>query len=94
MLTVLAERYGIVFGFTAVTKGTFNSGTRSTFGDISRRKVKLLARLNEIQHSLQGRHNNFLCRLEVELQAKLEEVLVQEELLWFQKVKERVGPIG
>ncbi|XVF31294.1 hypothetical protein REPUB_Repub16aG0133600 [Reevesia pubescens] len=57
----------------------------SVFGNNFTRKKKLLARLEGVQRNLETRPNKFLYKLENELLVEYNEVLMQEELLWFQK---------
>lgn len=56
-----------------------------TFGHIKKRKDRILARINGIQKVLPHKFNLFLINLEKELQNELNEVLIQEEIFWFQK---------
>lgn len=55
------------------------------FGNILQRKRSLLARIGGIQKALETQATNGLRRLELKLKRDLEEVLTQEELLWYQK---------
>ncbi|KAE8675071.1 hypothetical protein F3Y22_tig00111701pilonHSYRG00075 [Hibiscus syriacus] len=57
----------------------------NTFGDIGRRKRKLLARLRGIDNALSCRESDFLMELEKDLKKELELVLEHEENLWRQK---------
>ncbi|KAF7823297.1 ribonuclease H [Senna tora] len=57
------------------------------FGDIPRRKRRLLNRINGIQAAIDRKYNPFLERLGRELEKELETVLNQEEALWFQKAR-------
>ncbi|KAF7820561.1 ribonuclease H [Senna tora] len=58
---------------------------REIFGDIKNRKNRLMRRLHGIQVSLDKKYNPFLDDLGKSLAKDLEEVLNQEETLWFQK---------
>lgn len=58
---------------------------KDVFGNIFSKKRSLLARLNGIQKALSLRSNPFLENLELALQKEYQQVLSQEELLWFQK---------
>ncbi|XP_019171055.1 PREDICTED: uncharacterized protein LOC109166615 [Ipomoea nil] len=61
---------------------------RESFGNIHQRKKRLLARIEGVQRNL-ARHNRAdLLRLEKNLRGELDEVLYQEELLWFQRSRE------
>ncbi|KAK8608913.1 hypothetical protein V6N13_025223 [Hibiscus sabdariffa] len=55
------------------------------FGHIGLKEKKLLALLRGIDKALQSRYNESLVEFERTLRGELEEVLKQEELLWFQK---------
>ncbi|KAF7842178.1 ribonuclease H [Senna tora] len=55
------------------------------FGDIKSRKNTIMRRLHGIQLSLDKKYNPFLAELGKSLSKDLEEVLNQEEALWFQK---------
>ena len=60
---------------------------KDTFGNILQSKKGLLARLGGVQRALERRPLRSLYHLEDNLKRKLEEVLMQEELLWLQKSK-------
>lgn len=53
----------------------------NVFGNIRRKKKRLLARINAVDKRLAKRKLQSLIKLEKKLQAELEEVLLQEELL-------------
>ncbi|KAH9670347.1 reverse transcriptase domain-containing protein [Citrus sinensis] len=57
----------------------------NVFGNIFKRKNRLLVRIGGIQQALETHHSNNLIRLECQLKKELEEVLTQEELLRYQK---------
>lgn len=57
------------------------------FGHINQKKRELLNRINGIQKKLQEGTNEFLEKLEQELQLELRDVLWREEMLWFQKAR-------
>ncbi|KAJ4832557.1 hypothetical protein Tsubulata_000126 [Turnera subulata] len=59
---------------------------KRVFGNILRRKKRLLARLAGIQRFLEQKPSIFLTKLEVVLRMELDQVLIQEELLWAQKL--------
>lgn len=56
-----------------------------TFGHIRQRKHEVLRRIGGIQRKLQEQPNSFLEDLEKRLQQDLRDILLQEEILWFQK---------
>lgn len=64
---------------------TLPSWNRNVFGDIYYKKRILLARLNGIQGAYMNRSNPFLEELEGKHQKGYQELLAQEELMWFQK---------
>lgn len=66
----------------------FTEWNRSTFGNIHARKRKLVARLKGIQKAMAVSWHNGLMKLNKKLGAELEEVLNQEELLWYQRSRE------
>lgn len=57
-------------------------------GNIHKKKRRLEARLQGIQCVMDSRRNASLIKLESKLRKELEDVLYQEELLWFQQSKE------
>lgn len=58
------------------------------FGNIFKRKNRLVARINGIQKALARNKNNGLLHLERNLRRDLEETLYQEEVYWYQKSRE------
>ena len=58
---------------------------KNEFGNIFKRKKKILARLNGIQKALESHHSDNLLKLETQLSKELNDILNQEELLWLQK---------
>nr|XP_025664883.1 uncharacterized protein LOC112763420 [Arachis hypogaea] len=61
----------------------------SVFGDIFRRKHRILRRFQGITSSLGYAHNYFLDNLQKDLWVEYEKILLQEELLWFQKARSK-----
>lgn len=61
---------------------------RETFGNIFKKKAKLMARLEGIQRALSNNPHAGLIKLRRKLQEELEAVLYQEEMWWFQKSRE------
>ena len=59
------------------------------FGDIFRRKHLLEARIDGIQRRLESIDLGNLILLEKDLQVEYNQVLHQEEMLWFQKSREQ-----
>lgn len=57
-------------------------------GDIGRRKARVLARIAVVQRKIAVHRNNGLLRLEKKLRKELEQILAEEELIWFQKSRE------
>lgn len=60
-----------------------------SFGNIFKRKRNLEARLKGLQKSLETCGDLRLTALEAEIQKEYQDVLKQEELLWFQKLREK-----
>nr|GMD01122.1 LINE-type retrotransposon LIb DNA [Ipomoea batatas] len=58
---------------------------KNVFGNIFKRKANLQARIKGVQESVYYPNSNGLQVLENKLIAELDQVLVEEELLWFQK---------
>ncbi|GLT95486.1 hypothetical protein SLE2022_131660 [Rubroshorea leprosula] len=67
------------------TMSQAKSWSKLTFGDIFKRKKKLLARLSGIQNSSSYNHSAFLWNLEKHLIQEFEQILKMEEDLWFMK---------
>ncbi|XP_061342522.1 uncharacterized protein LOC133288718 [Gastrolobium bilobum] len=55
------------------------------FGNIKHRKNKLMRRLEGIQRAISEHNKDYLEKVECKIKAELEEVLDQEELLWYEK---------
>ncbi|XP_074300458.1 uncharacterized protein LOC141631726 [Silene latifolia] len=55
------------------------------FGNIFRKKKELMARIGGCQRELSLRRIPYLIKLEAKLRRELDEVMEQEELLWYQK---------
>ena len=60
---------------------------RDVFGNIFRRKQKILARLGGIQRALENHNSRNLISLETQLRKDLDEVMAQEEIYWYQKAR-------
>lgn len=58
---------------------------KEVFGNITQRKNRLRARLAGVQRSLAQKTTIAMFKLEFRLKRMWEEILTQEELLWFQK---------
>lgn len=61
---------------------------RDVFGNVGKRKKRVLARLQGIQSKISRAHNPGLLKLEIKLQKEMDDILQQEELIWFQKSRE------
>ncbi|RYR27988.1 hypothetical protein Ahy_B01g052070 isoform D [Arachis hypogaea] len=57
----------------------------NVFGDINKKKSRILRRQQGITNNISNGYNRFLEDLQGRLWAEYEETLAQEELLWFQK---------
>lgn len=64
------------------------SWNKKSFGNIHKKKRRLEARLNGIQRKLDFQRHGGLIKLEAKIRDELEEVLYQEELLWYQRSRE------
>src|ERR1044072_4026269 len=62
---------------------------KETFGNIFRRKKRVEQRLQGVQQELDWRETEAMLRLEHELREEYEEILLQEELMWYQKSREQ-----
>lgn len=62
---------------------------KNAFGDIIGRKRDIHRRLRGIEKTLVQGPNDFLTRLQKELWSELEDILFQEETLWFQKSRSK-----
>ena len=78
---------GVVDGLNRVKDASiiFN---KEVFGNIFRRKRLLAARIAGVQRQLENFDSCSLVRLERSLQVQYNQVLRQEEMLWFQKSRE------
>ncbi|XP_019459941.1 PREDICTED: uncharacterized protein LOC109359701 [Lupinus angustifolius] len=65
------------------------SFNKNIFGNIFRRKRRLEARIREIQLSLETCDSHTLVTLEAQLRRDYNKALRQEEMLWFQKSREK-----
>ncbi|XP_072071919.1 uncharacterized protein [Arachis hypogaea] len=61
---------------------------REIFGHIRRQKVRLMNRIGGIQRAASYERNDFLEKLERQLNRELEEILDREKILWMQKPRE------
>lgn len=61
---------------------------RSTFGNIHYNKNRLLRRLEGIQNKLDKVNLLWIIKLERKIRKELEEVLHQEEIMWFRQARE------
>lgn len=62
---------------------------REVFGDVQVRKEKLLTEINETQALIDHHQTEALLNKEADLQKELDVVLEQEEMIWFQKSREK-----
>ncbi|KAF7822209.1 ribonuclease H [Senna tora] len=68
-------------------QNSLKTWNKDVFGDISKKKKRLLNRINGIQVAIDKKLNPFLEDLGRKLAKELEMVLNQEEALWFQKAR-------
>ena len=64
------------------------------FGNITKKKRILEARISGIQRSLENWDSLELLRLDLDLRREYDEVLAQKELLWYQKSQENWFQLG
>ncbi|XP_057444404.1 uncharacterized protein LOC130736609 [Lotus japonicus] len=57
----------------------------NVFGNIFKRKRRLINRLNGIERNLNGVANSFLEDLKTKLWREYEDIIFQEEILWYKK---------
>lgn len=70
------------------TKVILMDWNKNSFGNIHKKKRRLEARLEGIQRAMDTRRDTNLIKLESKLRMELEDVLYQEELLWYQRSRE------
>lgn len=58
---------------------------KDVFGNIHKKKRRLLARIDGVQRALAHNYSNGLIKLDIKLKNELDEVLAQEEAFRFQK---------
>ncbi|XP_019166604.1 PREDICTED: uncharacterized protein LOC109162338 [Ipomoea nil] len=61
---------------------------KMVFGNIHKRKRVLMSRLGGIQWILANNFHSGLVKLEKRLQVEMEDIIYQEELMWFQRSRE------
>lgn len=61
---------------------------KNTFGNIHTKKRQILKRLGGIQRCLDNNHHSGIIKLERKIRADLDEILHQEEVLWYQQARE------
>ncbi|XP_019178147.1 PREDICTED: uncharacterized protein LOC109173368 [Ipomoea nil] len=66
----------------------FQEWNKNTFVNIHHRKKQVLARLGGVQRNLAINGRPDLIKLNKKVRKELEEILLQEELLWFQRSRE------
>ncbi|CAL1365946.1 unnamed protein product [Linum trigynum] len=68
--------------------------SKEVFGSVNRKKRRLLARLKGITDRLAVSFNPGLLKLQLKLEGELDWVLAQEEIVWFQRAKEKWATLG
>ncbi|XP_019160912.1 PREDICTED: uncharacterized protein LOC109157464 [Ipomoea nil] len=71
-------------------QGDLKTWNKEVFDCIEAKKRILLARIEGIQRRVNGNYHSGLSDLEKKLRSKLEEVLYQEELMWYQRSREEL----
>ncbi|WZZ66780.1 hypothetical protein YC2023_078150 [Brassica napus] len=77
-----------------VLKTKLQKWNKEIFGDVRKRKEKLLGEIKEIQEELERNLNDDLLIREATLQKEFDVVLEQEEVLWYQKSREKWIVLG
>jgi hypothetical protein len=67
---------------------------KEVFGDIHKRKGTLAEKLKQVQQKLESVDSTRLIMTEVSLQKEYNDVLKQEEILWYQKLRENWVKLG
>ncbi|KAF1869450.1 hypothetical protein Lal_00022895, partial [Lupinus albus] len=83
----------VVGGLTRV-KDELIFFNKTIFGNIFRRKRRVEARLRGIQRTLEEIGDSDLIKLEAQLRREYYHIMIQEELLWFQKSREHWVKFG
>lgn len=73
---------------------TLRKWNKEVFGDVQNRKEKLMEEIQLVQDILENNQSDDLLRKEEELLKEFEVVLEQEELIWFQKSREKWIVLG
>ncbi|GMI67469.1 hypothetical protein HRI_000416200 [Hibiscus trionum] len=68
-------------------KGNLSQWHSRRFGDLGKRKKRIIARLRGIDRALGVRHSASLYELEKSLKAELDDILAVEESMWRQKAR-------
>lgn len=69
--------------------GALGKWNVDVFGNIFYRKKRILARINRVQSALERNFHSGLLKLERKLKGELDKILREEEMLWFQKSREK-----
>lgn len=75
-------------------KDTLRRWNREVFGDVMKRKEKLLVEIKTVQDSLEVTPTDALLEREELLLKEFDSVLEQEELIWLQKSREKWFELG
>ncbi|CAA7042858.1 unnamed protein product [Microthlaspi erraticum] len=67
---------------------------REVFGDVQKRKEKLLDDIKRVQDSLERVQTDALLAREMVLLREFDSILEQEEMIWFQKSREKHIALG
>ena len=68
---------------------TLRKWNKEVFENVQRRKEELVMEIKEIQEKIEHEHSDELLVKEKELLKEFEIVLEQEEVIWFQKSREK-----
>ena len=71
-------------------QGVLKRWNKEVFGNVQRRKEKLLSEILEVQKMIESNPTNELLQKESSLTNEFDVVLEQEEIIWYQKFREKL----
>ncbi|KAG7551702.1 Ribonuclease H domain [Arabidopsis thaliana x Arabidopsis arenosa] len=75
-------------------QGKMRKWNKEVFGDINRRKAELVAEITIVQNLIEAAQTDDLLAREEQLLKSFDTLLEQEEVLWFQKSREKFIALG
>lgn len=73
---------------------TLSKWNKEVFGDVQKRKEKLMREIKEVQDMLDHNQSDALLKREEDLTCEFDVVLEQEEMIWYQKSREKWIVLG